>query len=577
MVSDRMQWWQEARFGMFIHWGVYSLPARGEWVMYQEHIPRQEYAPLADKFTARRYDPDAWVNLAKQSGMKYMVLTTRHHDGYSLFDSQVSDFTAPKTAPRRDLIQEYVEACHRGNMRVGFYYSLLDWRYPAYFRGPYADPDGWDQLVEYAHAQVRELCSNYGKIDVLWYDGGWPYTAEDWRSEELNSKVRQLQPEIIINNRSQLPEDFDTPEQHVRASGPGRPWEACMTLNDSWGYNAADDNWKPPSQVIKLLVRCAGGGGNLLLNVGPKPDGTIPGESARILRDVGRWMERNGGAIYGATRSTIGSSTGMSTLKGSTLYLHVVRWPGREIAFSRIASKVRSVHLMESGREVRFEQHDDRLLLRGLARYAPSPLDTVIVVELEGPPKTLDYFRDGWDWSVAIPVPQDATEARDEDAAAELASHRAEAASAAAAAAVLPPGADRVASLEEAQASTQEAAEEARTLEEEAGEWAPDEESLAGQEEAEEQDLGFAVELEVPSSTEAPPEDWQDLEIEEPAIDALDMAPAEVGEEGDEGAWGGLAEGEPCSVDEDLPPDDDACSLDVAEGDQEDSDEERAQ
>ncbi|MBC7236076.1 MAG: alpha-L-fucosidase, partial [Chloroflexi bacterium] len=304
MATGRMQWWESARFGMFIHWGVYAIPARGEWVMYQEHIPHQEYAPLAKQFSPTHYDPDEWVRLAKSAGMKYMVMTTRHHDGFSLFDSQVSDFTAPKTAAKRDLIREYVEACHRGGMRVGFYYSLLDWRYPAYFRGPKADPEGWKELVDYVHAQVRELCSNYGRIDILWYDGGWPYTAEDWRSAELNAMVRELQPEIIINNRSQLPEDFDTPEQHVRASEPGRPWEACMTLNDSWGYNQADDNWKTPKQVLMYLVRCAHGGGNFLLNVGPQPDGAIPKESVRILETVGRWLERNGGSIYDTTRAT---------------------------------------------------------------------------------------------------------------------------------------------------------------------------------------------------------------------------------------------------------------------------------
>ncbi len=388
---NRLQWWQEARYGMFIHWGVYSIPARGEWVMFHEHIPPQEYAPLAKKFNPRRFNADEWVELAKSAGMKYMVLTTRHHDGFSLFDSQVSDFTAPKTAAGRDLVREYVEACHRGGIRVGFYYSLLDWRYPAYFRGPAADPEGWKALVDYVHAQVRELMSNYGKIDILWYDGGWPYTAQDWRSEELNAMVRQLQPAILINNRSQLPEDFDTPEQQVRASE--RPWETCLTLNDSWGYNAADDNWKTPQQVIKLLVRCASGGGNLLLNVGPRPDGSIPRQSVSTLRRVGRWLDENGGAIYGTGRSPFGgASIGMTTLKGNTLYLHVLRWPGRELTFPRILNKVRSVHLLLSGKPVEFTQKGDRLMLKGLPRRAPDRLDTVLVVELEGEPQVLDYF-----------------------------------------------------------------------------------------------------------------------------------------------------------------------------------------
>ncbi|MBC7254548.1 MAG: alpha-L-fucosidase [Chloroflexi bacterium] len=398
-MSDqaRMQWWEEARFGMFIHWGVYAIPARGEWVMYQEHIPHEEYAPLAREFNPTKFDPDAWVRLARGAGMRYMVLTTRHHDGFSLFDSQVSDFTAPKTAAKRDLVRAYVEACHRGGMRVGFYYSLLDWRYGAYFRGPQRDPEGWAKLVEYVHAQVRELCTNYGKIDILWYDGGWPYTAEDWRSAELNAMVRSLQPDILINNRSQLPEDFDTPEQHIHASPPGRPWEACMTLNDSWGYNAADDNWKTPKQVIAYLVRCASGGGNLLLNVGPKPDGTIPPESERILRQVGEWLQRNGGSIYGTVRCPLSTSTGLCTLKGYTLYVHVLRWPGKELVVPRLLSPVRSVHLLVDGKSVKFEQKGDRLFLSGLPGRAPDPLDTVLVVECAEEPRFLDYFADGWE------------------------------------------------------------------------------------------------------------------------------------------------------------------------------------
>ncbi|MBN1400081.1 MAG: alpha-L-fucosidase [Anaerolineae bacterium] len=400
-MADHMSWWREARFGMFIHWGVYAVPARGEWVMYQEHIPHEEYAPLARKYDPKKFDPDAWVQLAKEAGMRYMVLTSRHHDGFSLFDSQVSDFTAPKTSAGRDLIREYVEACHRGGMRVGFYYSLLDWRYPAYFRGPKRDPKGWRELVDYVHAQVRELCTQYGKLDVLWYDGGWPYTAEDWRSAELNAMVRQLQPEIILNNRAQLPEDFDTPEQHIRPSEAGRPWEACMTLNDNWGYNEADDNWKTPKQVIMHLVRCAGGGGNFLLNVGPLPDGTIPSESVRILRRVGEWLDENGGSIYGTQRSPFSSSMGLSTLMGNTIYMHIFRWPGKEIHLARIVNSVRSVHLLKTGKQIEFEQTDDRVTLTGLPGRAPDELDTVIVIELEGAPRVLDYFEDGWSTPLA--------------------------------------------------------------------------------------------------------------------------------------------------------------------------------
>jgi alpha-L-fucosidase len=395
--SEHMRWWLEARYGMFIHWGVYAIPARGEWVMHQEHIPHEEYSPLASQFSPKKYDPDAWVRLAKEAGMRYMVLTSRHHDGYSLFDSAVSDFTAVKTAASRDLLRAFVEACHRGGMPVGFYYSLLDWRYPAYFRGPQKDATGWAELVSYVHAQVRELCSNYGKLDILWYDGGWPYTAEDWRSQELNAMVRQLQPGIIINDRSQLPEDYDTPEQHIAASEPGRAWEACLTLNGSWGYNEADTDWKTPKQVLESLLRCASGGGNLLLNIGPKADGSVPAESERVLRQVGEWLKVNSGSVYGTDGSPFSTSTGLTTVKGSTVFVHVLRWPGRQLTIPRVLNTVRSAHMLADGQPVTFTQHADRVMLDRLPGRAPDALDTVIVLELDGAPRALDYFQDGWE------------------------------------------------------------------------------------------------------------------------------------------------------------------------------------
>jgi alpha-L-fucosidase len=384
----RLKWFHQARFGLFIHWGVYAIPARGEWVMHVERIPTEEYAPLARRFRPRKYDPDAWVALAKEAGMKYMVLTSRHHDGFSLFDSKVSDFTAPKTAAGRDLIAEYVRACRRAGMKIGFYYSLLDWRWPAYWAGPEKDPEGWAKLVAYVHAQVRELCSNYGKIDILWYDGGWPHDANAWRSAELNRMVRSLQPHIIINNRSQLPEDIDTPEQHIKASTPGRAWESCMTMNDNWGYSAGDHNWKSTTQLIHNLVRTASGAGNYLLNVGPKADGTIPAPSVQRLREIGQWMKVNGESIYGSERCPFGGGmVGMTTAKGSTVYLHVLRWPGEELCIAGIKSKVKSAHLLATGAPAEVVRRKDRLFLRGLPRKAPDRHDSVIVLKLQGKPE----------------------------------------------------------------------------------------------------------------------------------------------------------------------------------------------
>ena len=384
--QKRMKWWNDARFGMFIHWGVYSIPARGEWVMHVEKIPVEEYAKFAQQFNPKRYDPDEWAALAKEAGMRYMVLTSRHHDGFSLFDSKVSDFTAPKTAARRDLIRAYVQACRKAGMKVGFYYSLLDWRWPAYWAGPEKDPEGWSKLVAYVHAQVRELCTNYGKIDILWYDGAWPHSAEAWHSAKLNAMVRKLQPHIIINNRSGLPEDLDTPEQHMTASQAGRAWESCMTMNDHWGYCRGDRNWKTTTQLIHNLTACGSGGGNYLLNVGPRPDGTIPPDSVRRLKEIGAWMKVNGESIYGCGRAPFGGgAVGVTTAKGNTVYLHVHHWPGEEICIVGVQPSVKSARILATGKPAKVSQSVDRLCITGLPKNAPDPHDAVIVLKLATP------------------------------------------------------------------------------------------------------------------------------------------------------------------------------------------------
>jgi len=381
--QQRMKWWNDARFGMFIHWGVYSIPARGEWVMHVEKIPKEIYARYAQAFHPKRYDPNEWAALAKEAGMRYMVLTSRHHDGYSLFDSQVSDFTAPKTAAGRDLVAEYVKACRKAGLKVGFYYSLLDWRYQAYWDGPDKDPEAWRKFIEYVHAQVRELCTRYGKIDILWYDGGWPHSAEAWQSAKLNAMVRQLQPHIIINNRSQLPEDFGTPEQHIIPEQGGRAWESCMTMNDHWGYAAGDHNWKSATQLIHNLATCVSGGGNYLLNVGPKPDGTIPAYSVRRLKEIGAWMKVNGRSIYGCGRAPFGGGTaGPTTARGSTVYLHVFYWPGGELCLSGVETPVKSARLLATGRRAKVSQGGTSLCITGLPQKAPDPHDSVIELKL---------------------------------------------------------------------------------------------------------------------------------------------------------------------------------------------------
>ncbi len=394
---QRLEWFHQARFGMFIHWGLYAIPGRGEWVMFQERIPAEEYAALAKRFNPKKFDATAWASLARDAGMKYMVLTTRHHDGYCLFDSKVSDFTAPKTAARRDFVAEYVKACRKAGLKVGFYYSLLDWRFPGYFE-PGRNPDSAQAMVQQVHDQVRELLTNYGKIDMLWYDGGWVAhgkagiddIASFWRAKALNRMVRQLQPHIIINNRSGLPADLDTPEQHVTESKAGRGWESCMTMGDScgWGYIRNNPNWKTEPQLLQNLVTAAAGEGNYLLNCGPKPDGTIRREEEQRLRAMGAWLKVNGQAIYGSERCELhGGMIGRWTRQGSTGYLHIFRWPGSEATVPLVKTRAVSASLLGAKGKVRIEQGPNgRLSFLGLPAKSPHPHVNVIKVEFEAIP-----------------------------------------------------------------------------------------------------------------------------------------------------------------------------------------------
>ncbi len=402
-MEERVRWFKEARFGMFIHWGLYSIPARGEWVMLIEEIPKEEYALLANSFNPKECSPESWVKLAKEAGMNYMVFTTRHHDGFSLFDSQVSEFTSAKTAAGRDFVAEYVKACRKYNMKVGFYYSLPDWRYKAYFEGPKKNPTAWKYFINYVHTQVRELCSNYGRVDVIWFDGDWPPypgawdnvpVAEAWQSEKLFAMIRKLQPHILINNRAGLPGDFDTPEQNILTQAPERPWETCMPMNDTWGYTKADKNWKSARQLIINLVMCVSKGGNYLLNIGPCPDGTVPSPSLKRLKEIGRWLSLHGESIYGAGISPLftndppfipfsGGMVGLSTFKDNKIYLHVFRWPGREICIGRVNVKIKKGYILSTGEEARVVQKGTRLFIRGLPLKAPDTIDSVIVLELD--------------------------------------------------------------------------------------------------------------------------------------------------------------------------------------------------
>jgi alpha-L-fucosidase len=382
----RMKWWHEARFGMFIHWGLYSVLGRHEWAMEDEGIPVSEYEQLAKRFQAKQNAARAWAKLAKQAGQKYMVMTTKHHEGFCNFDTKLTNYCARRQGPGRDLVREYVDAARAEGMRVGFYYSLMDWHHPDGARCA-TDPDARKRFVDYTHGLIRELMTNYGKIDVLWYDVDWPLDAAGWESDRMNKMVFELQPDIIVDNRNGLPGDFSTPEQEIVAEKGSRAWESCMTLNDSWGYQRADDNWKSPKTVIRNLISCACDGGNYLLNIGPRADGSIPEESVRVFTEVGQWMSRNGDAIYLTDRCQVKHSNFAGfTRRGNTLYMHVHFWPGHTVALGGLMTKVLTARLLASGQSVKFEQERFRVRFTGLPDEAPDHPVTTLAIECDAEP-----------------------------------------------------------------------------------------------------------------------------------------------------------------------------------------------
>jgi len=384
---------------MFIHWGVYSLLGRGEWVMFFERIPVREYAKLAEHFNPANFNADAWVQLAKEAGMKYMVMTARHHDGFCMFNSKVSDFTSVKTRAKRDFIAEYVRACRKAGLKVGIYYSLMDWRFPGYFNYK-TDKESAEAMRRQCHEQVRELMTNYGKIDILWYDGLWlghdastdkRVSPRFWKSKELNAMARKLQPHIIINNRSGLKEDFDTPEGHVKASKKGRAWEACMTTGSGWGYVKHDPNMKTTTQLLQNLVLAAAGEGNFLLNVGPRPDGTIREDEATRLREMGRWLRANGEAIYGSQRATGLLSDYGWTRKGEDYYFSIFNWPGKELVLPLMKSDVRSATILATGQKAKIRRGSNgRVILYDLPENPPDEFISTIRFRFAGNPQLIE-------------------------------------------------------------------------------------------------------------------------------------------------------------------------------------------
>lgn len=403
--QDTIEWFRDAKFGLFIHWGVYSLLGKGEWIQTVDQIPVAEYEKLYPRFNPKKFEPDAWADLAKSAGMKYMVFTTKHHDGFCMWDTDQTDYNIMHTPYGKDILREVTTAFRRRGLRVGYYHSILDWHHPDYLpRRPYETEEERptkgckrERYVKYMRAQIKELLTGYGDIFVLWYDGGWEGTAEELDSATTNAMARRLQPDILINNRSQLPEDLQTPEQRIPPTGlvddDGNPvlWEACMTMTSHWwGYDKHETNFKSPEFLIRMLVDIVSKGGNLLLNVGPRPDGTIQKEFVDRLKAIGNWMDRHGEAIYGTTASPFNLLPfhGRVTTKGERLYAHVFDWPADGVLrLPGLGNEIKRAWVLEKGRpKLECERDGDDWLIR-LPAKAPDKIASVIGVDLDGPPQ----------------------------------------------------------------------------------------------------------------------------------------------------------------------------------------------
>ena len=419
--EDRMVWWREARFGLFLHWGLYAVPAgewgdddrHAEWILTTARIPLEQYEELVPRFDPVRFDADAWVRMAKEARMKYVVVTTKHHDGFALFDSRVSDYDVMATPFARDVMAELADACRRHGLRISWYHSIMDWHHADYlprrdWEERSAEGADFDRYVAYLHAQVTELLTNYGDVGVMWFDGEWEATWNHERGRALYDLCRSLQPDVIVNNRVDVGRagmegfteggaragDFGTPEQTVPDTGvPGVDWETCMTMNANWGYNAADRDWKPAGELVRKLVDIASKGGNFLLNVGPKADGTFPDEAVERLAAIGAWMDVNAEAIHGTEASPVerpewGCVTTRRLQGGDTLlYLCVFDWPadGR-LVLAGLGNELREARLLgapERTVEVRRGSGELAFLLPGAA---PDPHASVLAVRVAGAP-----------------------------------------------------------------------------------------------------------------------------------------------------------------------------------------------
>lgn len=419
---DRMDWWRESRFGLFIHWGLYAIPAgewngstnHAEWIRESAQIPVKKYDEFVSQFNPVKFNADEWVTMAKEAGMKYIVITSKHHDGFCLFDSKETDFDIMSTPFKRDILKELSDACVKQGITLCFYHSIMDWHNPDYLPRRKWETDrpatgaDYDKYVSYMKNQLNELLANYGKIGVIWFDGEWESTWTHDRGKELYEYLRRMRPDLIINNRVDKGRtdmagmtkdtifcgDFGTPEQEIPSMGlPGIDWESCMTMNDHWGYNKNDQNWKSSEDLIRKLIDIASKGGNFLLNIGPTSDGVFPDPSVDRLKDMGSWMKENGESIYGTEASPFqklewGRCTQKVQGRETILYLHVFDLPedGKLIVPGLTNKIVRAYALNDSEKKKLPVEKIGEDVSVDINNITKSSYATVIVLKIKGNP-----------------------------------------------------------------------------------------------------------------------------------------------------------------------------------------------